>query len=161
MVQGRLSALGVNLSENDRALVASYMNTFLPEGKRSLDSLNFLTEKARASYKSDAGSERSWIHWYLTVDSKHNMYKENLADFDAWQKLRLKKNSEKEKARKPFECPSCRGAIVERMPGTFYCKECDSIIEFNPKTNKWEGEKRSEEPLANFKKSVPIPEEIY
>ena len=122
------------------------MSAFLPHDEKNIDYLDYLISKAKASYKPDSGSERNWVHWYLSVDIKHNMYKENLPGFEEWKKARVAR----QKIDMPAVCPSCGKSIVEKMPNVFYCSSCNSVIEFNKADGKWSAEKLPEAPLATF-----------
>ena len=161
MVKGRLSSLGVSLSENSYNIIARHMEEFLPPDKKNLSYMDFLVEKARASYKSESGSEKNWIHWYLTVDFKHNMYTENLQEFDGWTKSHEKAaetNIDRLRKVPPKSCPKCGKSIVERTPNVFYCSSCDSIIEFNKFLGLWKAEKMPESSLEYFR-NIPAARE--
>lgn len=170
MVKGRLSSLGVSLSENSYNIIARHMEEFLPPDKKSLSYMDFLVEKARASYKSESGSEKNWIHWYLTIDFKHNMYTENLQEFDGWIKGHEKvaeTNIDRLRKAPPKICPKCGKSIVERTPNVFYCSSCNSIIEFNKFLGLWKAEKMPESSLEYFKnipaarEKLPEPIDIF
>lgn len=161
MVKGRLASLGVSLSDNSLNLIARHIDEFLPQDKKKLSYLDFLVEKARSSYKSESGSEKNWIHWYLTVDFKHNMYTENLQEFDGWIKGHEKAaetNIDRLRKAPPKICPKCGKSIVERTPNVFYCSSCNSIIEFNKFLGLWKAEKMPESSLEYFK-NIPAARE--
>ena len=149
-IKDRLEALGYCFPDNDNTLISCSLSAFLPHDEKNIDYLDYLISKAKASYRPDSGSERNWVHWYLSVDIKHNMYKENLPGFEEWKKARVAR----QKIDMPAVCPSCGKSIVEKMPNVFYCSSCNSVIEFNKADGKWSAEKLPEAPLATFQPPV-------
>ena len=149
-IKDRLEALGYCFPDNDNTLISCSLSAFLPHDEKNIDYLDYLISKVKASYRPDSGSERNWVHWYLSVDIKHNMYKENLPGFEEWKKARVAR----QKIDMPAVCPSCGKSIVEKMPNVFYCSSCNSVIEFNKADGKWSAEKLPEASLATFQPPV-------